>query len=584
MSLLPLPPPEEVASVLTGVRTATELCDRLLTIARPGFGDDAELALYLESDGRLWLEATAGVRASVHTVDDAHAQDGSEVVDGRRIGRLTGSIAGQRGLLVATVAEHDSDDLLGAVGELRDLLDRAVATLSDRALEGGAAARLGRAVVSLAGQVDRDAIVERACRTIGQLLRTECVQGALGTRDELTACATWRFSTRSARPLEPGAVRSLLAVAGWRLAEAHRGDGSELGRLLARRKLGSLVVIPLRANGIVVGGIAAFGRRDIEIEPDRLQQVELVAAQAATAVVSAERHEAARASHDDPVTGLPGIRGLHEEGAALLAASVASGHPCAVVVVDADRLGDFSDLRGFEHADDVLRRAGAVFQRGLRPDDRVFGIGGGRFAFVLPGTSATNARTVCRRVQRALAALDLDGLRLTYSVGIAAAPDDGVGLRALLMAADHAVADAKCRGGDRIAITRTPAATRPVVERGRRALRALDALEEIDQALARDDHAAVVGAIVDGIGARGALLVADSAARPVFAAAGDAVGDVDALEIPLPEERILRVVPRPGSAFDDEDLRFLRLVAARLGAAQALGVVGGGASTRTSES
>ena len=122
----------------------------------------------------------------------------------------------------------------------------------------------------------------------------------------------------------------------------------------------------------------------------------------------------------------------------------------ALVLADIDDFKELNDTRGHVAGDDALREVGVLLRRGMRPADSVFRIGGEEFALLLPETTKANARTVCRRLQRSLAGIDLDGWRLTLSFGVASWPGDGSDLRDLLQAADAALYEAKRLGKDRI--------------------------------------------------------------------------------------------------------------------------------------
>ena len=158
-----------------------------------------------------------------------------------------------------------------------------------------------------------------------------------------------------------------------------------------------------------------------------------------------ERKEAEAAT--DALTGLANHRSFHETMRGLVAARSAG---FALVLADIDDFKELNDTRGHVAGDDALREVGVLLLRGMRPADSVFRIGGEEFALLLPETTKANARTVCRRLQRSLAGIDLDGWRLTLSFGVASWPGDGSDLRDLLQAADAALYEAKRLGKDRI--------------------------------------------------------------------------------------------------------------------------------------
>ncbi len=212
-----LPPQSEVAAALAGVRTVTDLCDRLLALTVRWFPAGSALALYVERDDRFWLEAQIGFAETVHVIpgDEGPADAARRgPVAGGEDGALVyvrGALADRAALIVARVVTSD-EDRAAAVPALRETLDtlsRATGTMSERARSGSPLAQLSRAVHGLLGDESHAAVMERACRAIGQVLRVECVQGLVGDRDDLETVAVWRFHERGARAFEAGVIRQM---------------------------------------------------------------------------------------------------------------------------------------------------------------------------------------------------------------------------------------------------------------------------------------------------------------------------------------------------------------------------------------
>jgi diguanylate cyclase (GGDEF)-like protein len=251
----------------------------------------------------------------------------------------------------------------------------------------------------------------------------------------------------------------------------------------------SIALLPLRAGGEVVGLLAGAARAERRFQPEQHERAELLAAQAGAALGNLQRYEdVVAAALTDALTGLPNHRRFHEDGAALLEAARANDSGFAVVVADLDDFKDLNDRRGHVAGDDALRLVGAMLAEGLRPDDRAYRLGGEEFGLLLPETGKTNARTVCRRLQRALAAVDLDGWRLSVSIGVAGFPQDGETLRDLLVSADAALYEAKRMGKDRITLAEERLSARrlrgdTMAARGRRSFEQMRSLQALTAAL-----------------------------------------------------------------------------------------------------
>ena len=292
---------------------------------------------------------------------------------------------------------------------------------------------LWQAFARLAEAREHGAVLSVVARAIGSALGLACVQVGEIVEGELVLAQTWLRDERSREHALDGAALAALADAGGyeRTIEL---DGCQLG-------------LPLRTSTGTHGYLVGFGGRTA-LAADLVDDSALLVAHAAVALESLrafERKEAEAAT--DALTGLANHRSFHETMRGLVAARSAG---FALVLADIDDFKELNDTRGHVAGDDALREVGVLLLRGMRPADSVFRIGGEEFALLLPETTKANARTVCRRLQRSLAGIDLDGWRLTLSFGVASWPGDGSDLRDLLQAADAALYEAKRLGKDRI--------------------------------------------------------------------------------------------------------------------------------------
>ncbi|HET6174674.1 MAG TPA: HD domain-containing phosphohydrolase [Gaiellales bacterium] len=292
---------------------------------------------------------------------------------------------------------------------------------------------LWQAFARLAEAREHGAVLSVVARALGSALGLACVQVGEIVEGELVLAQTWLRDERSREHALDGAALAALADAGdyERTVEL---EGCRLG-------------LPLRTSTGTHGYLVGYGGRGA-LAADLVDDSALLVAHAAVALESLrafERKEAEAAT--DALTGLANHRSFHETMRGLVAARSAG---FALVLADIDDFKELNDTRGHVAGDDALSEVGVLLRRGMRPADSVFRIGGEEFALLLPETTKANARTVCRRLQRSLAAIDLEGWRLTLSFGVASWPGDGSDLRDLLQAADAALYEAKRLGKDRI--------------------------------------------------------------------------------------------------------------------------------------
>jgi diguanylate cyclase (GGDEF)-like protein len=503
---------ERVRDALGGCRSPSELFDTFVAALSRSLGPQALVSLYAADDDRAWLEAQRGYQVVVHgllldhgvfgralrtgqtqvVADTTADPDYVTIVDG-----VTALVAvpfrlpagpGLLGveLLGLPMTDALAADLDASVGELVE----AFGGLSPRARQGSPLTELSRSFVRLASQRDARSLLELAARLTGETLRLDWVLALTGRPDELEPVSEWRRTVRVEPACDAVEASALGAAMLWEPAHAVV-TASTVPALQAVRDRGhaAVVLLPLRAGGDVVGLLVGAARAERRFQPEQHERAELLAAQAGAALGNLQRYEdVVAAALTDALTGLPNHRRFHEDGAALLEAARANGSSFAVVVADLDDFKDLNDRRGHVAGDDALRLVGAILAAGIRPDDRAYRLGGEEFGLLLPDTGKSNARTVCRRLQRALAAVDLDGWRLSVSIGVAGFPQDGETVRDLLVAGDAALYEAKRMGKDRITLAEERLSARrlrgdTMAARGRRSFEQMRSLQALTAAL-----------------------------------------------------------------------------------------------------
>ena len=123
----------------------------------------------------------------------------------------------------------------------------------------------------------------------------------------------------------------------------------------------------------------------------------------------------------------------------------------AVAMIDIDGFKEVNDTQGHGMGDLALRQVGQLLAGQARETDVVARYGGDEFAWLMPGTSVEAALAVADRIRRLANNLreEMD-LPITLSIGIAACPEDAVGMAELIDLADAAMYLSKGTGGNQV--------------------------------------------------------------------------------------------------------------------------------------
>lgn len=157
--------------------------------------------------------------------------------------------------------------------------------------------------------------------------------------------------------------------------------------------------------------------------------------------------ELRKLSTTDGLTNLFNRRFLDEA----LQREVARAHrhhrPLSIFMLDVDHFKKFNDRYGHDLGDRVLQAVARTMQAALRQQDYACRYGGEEFLAILPDTDGAGALDAAERLRLAIAALAVDGLSVTASIGCACLPEVPAGTaEELIEKADGALYAAKHRG------------------------------------------------------------------------------------------------------------------------------------------
>lgn len=463
-------------------------------------------------------------------------------------------------------------DAAKILGPLAEMLAPAVDSLRGDTLDLSALARFFVYVSSLR---DPMKIAEVTARAVGRALPVDACHVLLGEAG-VAETASWIAPDGPADAFTPAILATLdddpEIGSVFRLVDLER---SPLPKLRGSG-LSSLVLLPMRANGIDVGTVVGVSRAPLEYRQRQAETAALVVAHAAASIESAltlsrERHSALT----DVLTGLVNRRGFHE----LLDVEIDAHHddrsPVSLIAMDLDDFKEINDRAGHEFGDALLKEIGVVLPSIVTDGGSAARLGGDEFVVMLPGADVDSAAMLAEELhERFVTGLADAGFPVHVSFGLATYPFDGGSAAQLLRAADQALYEAKAtaKGGVvrfRDVVSRRAGGQRVSSEDRRRSARpddvSLAAVYEAATAIAREaDRSALLERLAKAAtfvtGATGCV-VSRVQGRRLIDAARHSLRDIDLGdeaaylidEFPLTKALLDSKLPRSIS-FLDEDL------------------------------
>jgi diguanylate cyclase (GGDEF)-like protein len=218
---------------------------------------------------------------------------------------------------------------------------------------------------------------------------------------------------------------------------------------------GTVACVPL-AHGENVGAVHLFWTQPGAFPLELRAGVARITEHAALAIANRRLMAALQGQADtDARTGLRNSRSFDRAVETALT-SRANDESFAVLMLDLDHFKDVNDRHGHPAGDEALRVFAGVLRSCMRDGDLAARYGGEEFAVLLAGVDTTSALAIAERI-RSRTESTLISLapgvteRLTVSIGVAIAPDQGIERISLLRVADEALYAAKQGGRNRVA-------------------------------------------------------------------------------------------------------------------------------------
>ncbi len=176
--------------------------------------------------------------------------------------------------------------------------------------------------------------------------------------------------------------------------------------------------------------------------------------------VIVQKEELRVLSITDPLTGKYNRRYIEDYLKRELDLAVRTKDPITILMIDLDHFKDYNDEYGHPAGDIALKQLGDILVQTVRKTDVVARYGGEEWIICLSRTNRAGGANIAEKLRKALESnvFQLKGIetRITVSIGIASAPEDGIHYDAIVEAADTALYQAKERGRNQVQVFSGP--------------------------------------------------------------------------------------------------------------------------------
>ncbi len=278
------------------------------------------------------------------------------------------------------------------------------------------------------------------------------------SRQVVEAVAVWGDLPPATLVFEPGEC--------WALRRGRMHPGRDTAGLVCPHlrqpsPSGAHLCVPMMAQGEALGVLhlretmTGTGPADGVTESKR-RLVVAVAEHMALALANLKLRETLHSqSIHDGVTGLYNRQYMEVSLEREVRRANRTHRPLGLILLDLDHFKEFNDGHGHDAGDQLLRAAGRIMTEYTRAEDLACRYGGDELLVVLPESPLAATRDRAETLRKAVSDVRLQyqggELRsVSASLGVAAFPDHGTSVGALLRAADAALYRAKAEGRNRV--------------------------------------------------------------------------------------------------------------------------------------
>ncbi len=219
----------------------------------------------------------------------------------------------------------------------------------------------------------------------------------------------------------------------------------------------SMVSIPLKLRGEIIGSINIYGENLGNISEEGIDFISVMADQIAIAVANAKRYgEVKELAVIDKLTSAFNRRHFTELLEKYLDENkLTVENPIGLILTDIDDFGKYNNTHGHPEGDRLLKELIMVVRSAVRSEDIIGRYGGEEFIVFMPGLKSNEAMEAAKRIKNAVAEHKFKGGesqpggKVTISLGLVSCMDN-VNSSDLIKEADSALYKAKESGKNKV--------------------------------------------------------------------------------------------------------------------------------------